>query len=315
MFTLTAVWLLALQPAVNLRQAYYEALFENDFLRSKGDAFQCLFERVMGLAYRSDFMACRPWGNRGDRKNDGYLKSERTLFQVYAPNEMSEKEAIAKISEDFDGARTHWGKYFDRWVFVHNADGGRLPPHVQTTLLEFEALNAGINIVPWTLPELKLVFRKVPGDDLELWYGAVPSDETKLKLGFKDLQVVLESIGQRASPAGQSVKDVPMGKIEANALSDSVAFLLKTGMTKAPLVESFFAAWHEPTLGERIAKSFHEEYERLSSQHMPNRIFAELQAWAGGVERGTPEHQLAVLTVMAYYFERCDIFKEPLGHR
>ena len=29
-------------------------------------------------------------------------------------------------------------------------------------------------------------------------------------------------------------------------------------------------------------------------------------------ERGTPEHQLAVLTVLAYYFERCDIFEEPL---
>ena len=28
--------------------------------------------------------------------------------------------------------------------------------------------------------------------------------------------------------------------------------------------------------------------------------------------RGTPEHQLAVLTVLAYYFERCDIFEEPL---
>jgi len=42
-------------------------------------------------------------------------------------------------------------------------------------------------------------------------------------------------------------------------------------------------------------------------------IFAELQSWAGGVQRGTPEHQLAVLTVLAYYFERCDIFEEPRG--
>ena len=38
-------------------------------------------------------MACRPWGDRGDRKNDGFLKSERRL-QVYAPNEMSEAKAI-----------------------------------------------------------------------------------------------------------------------------------------------------------------------------------------------------------------------------
>ena len=75
----------------------------------------------MGLAYKADFMACRPWGNRGDRKNDGFLKSERRLFQVYAPNEMTEAKAIAKIQEDFEGAKAYWGKHFDKWVFAHNA--------------------------------------------------------------------------------------------------------------------------------------------------------------------------------------------------
>jgi len=43
----------------------------------------------------------------------------------------------------------------------------------------------------------------------------------------------------------------------------------------------------------------------------PNRVFLEIQDWAGGSERGNAEHQLAVLTVIAYYFERCDIFEEP----
>jgi len=38
-------------------------------------------------------------GNAGDRKNDGYLRSERTLFQVYAPNEISANDATAKINE------------------------------------------------------------------------------------------------------------------------------------------------------------------------------------------------------------------------
>jgi len=76
---------------MNLQQAYYELKFENAFHQAKGNAFQELFEKLMGLAYKADFMACRPWGNRGDRKNDGFLKSERRLFQVYAPNEMNER--------------------------------------------------------------------------------------------------------------------------------------------------------------------------------------------------------------------------------
>ena len=89
---------------MNLEQAFYELRFENAFLRSKGDAFQTFFEKLMGMAYRADFMACRPWGRIGDKKNDGFLKSERRLFQVYAPNEMEASKAIAKITEDFKGA-------------------------------------------------------------------------------------------------------------------------------------------------------------------------------------------------------------------
>ena len=103
-----------------------------------------------------------------------------------------------------------------------------------------------------------------------------------------------------------------MGKIEANALSDSVATLIKNGMGKAPLVERFFTQWHDESLGETVAEAFRAEYLRLRNlASTPNEIFSELQSWAGGSQRGNPEHEMAVLTVLAYYFERCDIFEEP----
>ena len=74
-----------------------------------------------------------------------------------------------------------------------------------------------------------------------------------MRLGFNDLQVVLETI------AGPGRADIARGerrshgKIEANTLSESVGTLLKAGMAKAPLVESFFRQWHDEALGERIA--------------------------------------------------------------
>jgi hypothetical protein len=295
---------------MNLTQAYYESRFENLFRAAKGNEFQTLFERLMGLAYKADFMACRPWGNDGDRKNDGFLKSERRLFQVYAPNEMEATKAIAKITEDFEGAKVHWGTHFDKWVFAHNAIDG-LPPHVQTLLLDFEKANNGITLEPWSLEEFRLIFRKLTTDDLIPWLGAAPSDETKASLGFGDLRLVLEALGMRPVPTDAPVRDVPMGKIEANALSASIATLIKGGMSKAPLVEKFFAQWHDETLGERIAEAFRTEYLRLRALHVPNVIFSELQAWAGGRGRGTPEHEMAVLAVIAYYFERCDIYEAP----
>jgi len=295
---------------MNLQQAFYEQKFENAFLRVKGDEFQTFFEKLMGLAYKADFMACRPWGNRGDRKNDGFLKSERRLFQVYAPYKMTEAKAIAKIQEDFEGAKAYWGKHFDKWVFAHNAVDG-LPPHVQKVLLDFEAQNSGITIEPWGLEEFRVIFRMLTLEDMQAWFGHVPTDETKARLGFKDLQVVLETLAGRTVTLGQPVKDVPMGKIEANALSESVATLLKAGMAKAPLVKDFFDQWYDITLGERIAKSFRTKYEALRGAFSSNQIFSEMEVWAGGGARGTPEHELAVLTVIAYFFERCDIFEEP----
>ena len=56
-------------------------------------------------------MPCRPWGRQGDEKNDGTLKSEKTLFQVYAPNELKVAQTKKKIREDFEGAKQHWEKY------------------------------------------------------------------------------------------------------------------------------------------------------------------------------------------------------------
>lgn len=298
---------------MNLQEAYYEQRFENAYLRAKGNEFQTFFERLMGFAYKADFMPCRPWGNAGDRKNDGFLKSERRLFQVYAPNEMEATKAIAKITEDFEGAKVHWGTCFENWSFVHNATDG-LPPHVHMLIFDFERANPGISLEPWGLEELRLIFRRLSSDDLITWFGPAPTEETKAKLGFKEIQIVLESLAGRATAFPTIVKDVPPGKIEANDLSESVAIFIKNGMAKIPLVSAFLDTWHDETLGERLAMAFRGEYERLRGTMHPNQIFSELQTWVGGAQIGTAEHQMAVLTVLAYYFECCDILEEPKGN-
>jgi hypothetical protein len=295
---------------MNLADAYYEQKFENAFLRANGTEFQTLFERLMGLRYKADFMPCRPWGNRGDRKNDGFLRSERSLFQVYAPNSMNEGRARAKITEDFNGAKEHWRKHFDKWVFVHNATEG-LPPHVHKLLLDFEVENPEIRVEPWCLEEFRMIFRGLSDEDKASWFGPALNEATKRTLGFKDLQVVLERISSHTVSITTRVREVPTGKIEANALSEAVNTLITQGMSKSYMVEEFLAKWHDETLGERLAEAFKAEYRRLRTDHPPNHIYNELVSWTGGNQRGSAEHELAVYTVIAYYFESCDIFEEP----
>ena len=291
---------------------WYEKDFEIAFLRAKGDAFQTLFEQLMSRAYKADFMACRPWGNVGDKKNDGFLKSDRRLFQVYAPNVMTEAVAKKKITEDFAGALKHWGAHFDKWSFVHNAYDG-LSPHLQELLLETERKNPGVKIEPWCLEELRVVFRKLSIDDLRSWFGYTPPTMAEqTSVGFEAIRVVLEDIAAREMPASHPVMSVDPGKLRANRLSSSVQALLTAGMAKAPLVKQFFDEWHAPTYGERMAKSFSARYAELKSSAPllhPNEIFHELQQWTGG-ERSKSSAQLAaVLAVLAYFFERCDIFE------
>lgn len=296
---------------MRLQKAYYEKAFETSFLRAKGNAFQTFFETLMQYAHGGDFIACRPWGIQGDKKNDGFLKSERRLFQVYAPNELTEAIAIKKISEDFSGAKKHWKKLFDKWTFVHNSVDG-LPPHVINLLLQYEADNEGLSLDHWCFNEMREIFRLLSLDKMESWFGAAPTEETKAQLGFKELAVVLEKISGSARPSSDSVKAVPMGKIEANALSEDVTSLLTHGMAKTPLLQGFFETWHDPGYGERLAQAFREKYLELKDGLPPNRIFDELHVWAGGNMKGSAAHEMAVLTVLAYYFERCDIFEAPL---
>jgi len=294
-----------------LASAFYGKDFEIRFLKSKGDAFQTFFEELMSRAYKADFMACRPWGNIGDKKNDGFLKSERRLFQVYAPNELTEAKTIKKIKEDFAGALAHWRTHFDKWTFVHNAHDG-LPHHVQELLLETERLNPGVKIDPWSLEELRNVFRRLELPDLQSWFNYIPPTAVdEANVGFEDIRIVLEDISARELPQDRPVMSVDRGKLSANRLSSNVQVLLAAGMIKAPLVKEFFDEYHQPTYGERMAKAFQDRYTELRDSVPPihpNEIYDELQTWTGGDNTGHAR-QAAVLAVLAYFFERCNIFE------
>jgi hypothetical protein len=78
------------------------------------------------------------------------------------------------------------------------------------------------------------------------------------------------------------VKKVRPKKIEVNQLSDSIATLLKQGITKSYLVKDFYCNWHDPTFGEHIAETFREKYKELRKNRTPNEIFCEIQSWVGG---------------------------------
>jgi hypothetical protein len=89
------------------------------------------------------FQRVRPWGNAGDRKNDGWSPARRILFQSYAPSALSASELTSKLDQDYAGAIDYWEDYFDRWDFVHDDLQG-MAPMVAKKVVELDENHGGV---------------------------------------------------------------------------------------------------------------------------------------------------------------------------
>jgi len=262
----------------------------------------------MEKRHPADFVRVQPTGRIGDQKNDGFLRSERTIFQCYAPFELKTKACIEKIDADLSGAVRHWKGDFDTWVFVHNSTAG-LGPEVLRHLLRVAELYE-VAVLHWGLEELRQQAFLLPAHDLAALFGPPPTREAMMKLGLADLEPVIAQISKLPPAPLEEIRPVPANKIAYNMLSSAVEVLLHGGMVQAPLVRRYFT--RRETERDQIAASFRREYDRLRADaHGPDEIFEFLQKFAGGDAIATTTHQVAILACLAYFFETCDIFDEP----
>jgi hypothetical protein len=290
---------------------FYGLKFENTFLRQKGKAFETFFTRVMAHRFVGDFEPVRPYGPKGDLKCDGYRPSDCTVYQSYGPDYMKLADLLAKIDEDFHGAVAHWGSKMRRWEFVHNDVRG-LPAEAVRKLEDLRAAHPSINISVFGEAEMRQVVMSLALHQLEDLFGVVPSQRTLEKLDFAALKPVLMAIQRQVPDADPPIAAPSPLKLQNNCLSNDAAALLRQGRMREKLVEDFFDRWPDPSFGEDIAEAFRTRYQTLKSVGLSaDQIFGKLQAFAGGME-GEPSRQGAVLAVLSYFFERCDIFEEVL---
>jgi hypothetical protein len=291
---------------------WYNLKFRNAVLEKDGDEYQGFFSDIMEKCYPGDFQRIRPWGNVGDEKNDGYWRSNHTVFQVYAPNEMKAADAIAKIEEDFYGALEHWAEWMDSWVFVHNSRKG-LGPGIEKKLLELDAAHSTVKICWWGPEELRKHAFALNEPELALLLGGfAPTGNHIINIRYEHVQEVLKNIAQQEPPLSQDIRPVPPDKLQHNRLSESVQQLLAVGMWKTDLVKNFFQDHFNPLYEAQIAAAFSQEYKKLRElEPEPDMIFQKLQHFTGGQDTGTPIYSAAVLAVLAYFFEQCDVFERP----
>jgi len=290
-------------------RAFRELQFKTAYLEKKGNEFQDWFATIMEKRFPGDFIRVRPWGKAGDRKNDGYVRSQRRLFQVYAPNAMSAKQAMAKIDEDYNGALPYWKRHFDTWIFMHNSKEG-LSPDVIAKLLELNEAGPPA-VVSWGFEELRQIVFELGIEEMASIFGPVPRRLDMVNLGLDSLLPVLDQIAAMEPNSNPDLRPPPANKIDRNMLSEHVAILLRAGMSRVDLVRKYFRL--QPWRSDEIAESFRQRYDKVRSDGLsPDEIFADLQRHADGDSVTTPSRQCATLAVLAFFFEECDIFEREV---
>ncbi|MCZ8150736.1 MAG: hypothetical protein O9325_23135 [Roseomonas sp.] len=294
-----------------LQRSIYVDKFRLAFHTQKGTAFQDWFVRLAGHAFGADFEEVRPYGPYGDLKCDGRRISTGSVFQCYAPEAMKEAGLIAKIDEDFHGARAHWGVNMREWLFVHNDSRG-LPPNAVQHLDALRKAHAPLQISTWSEPELLALAMGLDLSSLQALFGFAASIAIVDRLVLSDLMPIIDVLQRQDSPVNPPLTPPSPDKLEKNSLSEESGLFLRIGRRKSNLVDTFFRKSPRPDLGERIAEAFRTRYAELKALDLPaDTIFKHLQDYAGF--NGEPKRQGAALAVLAYFFDSCDIFEDPVA--
>jgi hypothetical protein len=306
---------------ITVEQRYWWRIaLERRLRQSGGDAFQRFFSEVMRLRHGEDFVQVRPFGKRGDKGCDGYLRSTGQLFQCFgALNGQTNQVAklVRKINDDFIAAMTKVPDLLREWHFVHNLIDG-MPIEAVVKLKEIERAHPALKFGFFGLESFAEAVFALGLDGLATLLGPAASredvesiDVTVLRSLIRDLEMAAEAIDFRPL----DLRPAPMDKLNYNHLPNHWKMLITGGWMNTSLLIERFAQPDPPLLGDRIAKLFSAKYEYFKAQGLaPGAIMAALFDFVTGIGHVPPQQQVAAQALLAYCFENCHIFeREPDG--
>lgn len=297
-----------------------QKFFKLKILESKGLAFQDLFERVMEKA-EPDFRKVKPYGNEGDHKNDGFIPAKGTYYQVYAPEKPTEKDAAAakKVQVDFAGLLAYWkGKFaVSEFYFVFNDGYLGKSPLLYTAIAKIRKKHPTIDTKVFYCSDLQRVFLSLSDVDIQEIIGIVPDATNIDVVDIGVLSEVVSHLLENEKPIDYdgSLK-VPdfQEKITFNGLSRVVGGLLTLGSYQAFVLEEFFKQNQDSrdVLQKIFTRLYVESLQEISDENEDKNDLVFFQILKKSSQNNSKRIQEAILTLMASFFETCDIFKEPV---
>lgn len=289
-------------------------MFQNLIHRADGQAFEDIFTVIMNYSC-PDFRSIKPWGNIGDRKNDGYIPSAGIFFQVYAPEDIknSYPEVISKLRTDFDGLQKQWNQPINEFYFVVNDKYKGINADSEQAIRHIVTINNLKKGGFKTAKDLENILFDLEEDQILMVTGNLPDIKSLARLNYSILNEVIVHIMNLPLTMGKPpVIKLPDwdNKIEFNNLSETTKGYLNTAYIQVMRLEEYLLNNSEflaDTLRDKFSEIYQKEKELLSGDELFWKI----------VMIASPKleisYQSAVIVIMSKYFETCDIFEEPKG--
>jgi hypothetical protein len=293
---------------------YQRAEFNIQFRRHFGDAFQHWFESIARKLHpNGDVQAIRL--TQGDGKLDVVVLNQQLVYQCYGPSDFKVSVAKAKIADDFWGAYKHLDGKLRKWVFVHNHTTGQLDKDCCKALIDIVAEcrkhGAEVEVLAWGIEEVWEAFEKgLDGAILRELFGS-PDPVT---INYACIEQLLHKLERAAYP--EDVEAIPqpsVDKLKFNDLGPTYRREIREGRNGLRIMERYLASRSasDPEFAEELAQRFRDRYLhwKRSGTLAAGDIYENLRMDAGWKASRDAAREMATRTILAYFFETCDIFE------
>ncbi|WOI12890.1 ABC-three component system protein [Thalassospira lucentensis] len=295
-----------------MNKADFNQYFDLAFSKYNQTEFEEWFAKMAACVYGTDFEVIKAGGKHGDKKSDGRLISQETVFQCYAPESSSTfaQNAKTKILDSFPDVTKFWPK-LKKWVLVHNNEAG-LPTSASDVLENLRQQFPAIDIVA---PSPRRFLKDNFHDKLTVQQliDIYPSASLNfMAVTMEHIRPLLRQVMRHRKTAQVDLLDfgeVPdEEKLDFNSLSPDAKFVLKRARSHVDVVRRYLSGMSNPNNVSILQEQMRLKYEEAKDLgDYPDEILGKLLKFVGG--DGTPTVDAAAYVILAYFFDACDIFE------
>lgn len=293
-----------------------KCLFENSVYSLVGTWFEEFFTKIM-KAKDNRFIQIKPQWSKWDRKNDGFIKEEWEYYQVYSPEDPLKADAswAKKALEDFEWLYKHWDDKckIKKYVFVLNDKYKNTYPDISTALLEIEK-KYNIKCKLLLCAELEEIFFSLDEKKINLVIGFIPC-EKDIKLEYDALSKVISNLMSVEKNLEEKLV-VPdfQDKIKFNWLTQPVEMYMLNWWYNIGSLENYYNQNNNKVLRVFIRDVLKKYYDDWKNEW---KVWDDLYFYIvvrchWDMNKLTKQLFDAIVILISYYFDTCDIFEEPI---